>query len=898
MLDPAVFVACFDGASKFNGQNRPSVAGAGVVIACPSGDLHSRGAFLGDASNNFAEFSALVVACQSLADLRAQHAVLVGDSKLAIDALLGSCTLHCPELLHLLWTARCWLASVGSWAACHVPRAFNSAADSVANIAALSGQSSITLRPPLLWAVPLQSPGMLRCPGHDNAEFLPASLPSPPDIPSTLSGLVSPSASDVWLRDVELFRAGNLHHFAERWSQVVSRAPHGEKVSRWATEGVRASDFFRPFRGTFMGKKYDAPTPPRASFRNHALTPELEAFVDKKVAEELRAGAARVWGKVGSVEPPHLVLPIGVEPSKPRKLHDARFLNLWCEDVPFKFEGLHLVPDLADAGDLAFNVDHSSGYWHVALTQDSWTFFGFEWKGVYYTYTVLSFGWKIAPMVYNSFSGEMVGFTRRLHMRSLYLLDDSLGLPLRGGLHDSDARAAAHAAVYVYLCIMVGLGYFVHPVKSVLSPSDTLEWLGLSVDFSLRRFSVPERKVIAIQSLVAEVLSQPRVSYHTLERLVGKCGSLYLAVPGAHIMLRQCYAAMGSHSRKESPAMFISTGIRTELGKWLNIRAWCGGSAMWASPHHFSVVIKDPPLPGPLVARFSSPTCGGEAAFTLVGSGAPSIEPCSVDALGDAAVGAIEACAAFGHPSACFLDLFVGAGWRPGTLFTRDLSTSLGGEARAERLLRLMASSSVVSLSVIRIPDPTPPAWFAADRGSFVLCPSLWGVVERCFGPHDVDSMASRSNAQLSPLGQPLPHFTRWPSAGSAGVNVFSQSMLGLNVYCNAVFSLISPLISHFRQQRSDVSMVVPGWYGSIPSASWWPQLVELSSSRILLARVGTAGVFSTLQADGSFLPAGPVPWDVWVFRLNFSGRPLTTPPLPAPRRFLSRGAPPRPPAL
>jgi ribonuclease HI len=900
VLDPSVFVACFDGASKFNGQERPSIAGAGAVIACPSGNLHTHGAFLGDVSNNVAEFTALVAACQALADLRADHAVLVGDSKLVISALNGACTIHHPDLLRLLWTARCWLASVGSWTAHHVPRAFNSDADRVANDAALSGCSSIALRQPLQWAVPAQAPGMVRCAGYGDAALFPPSLSSAPDVPSVLAGLVSPSASDLWFRDVELFRAGNLHLFPDRWAQVISSTPNGTRVGRWASEGVCVSDFFRHFKGKFMGKSYDSPTPPRASFRNHQLPPALEAFVDKKIAEEVRAGAARVWGAVGEVEPPHLVLPIGVEPSKPRKLHDARYLNLWCEDVPFKFEGLHLVPDLADAGELAFNVDHSSGYWHVALTQDSWTYFGFEWKGVYYTYTVLSFGWNIAPMIYNSFSGEMVGFTRRLRMRSLYLLDDSLGLALSKSqrLASQNPTASAHAAVYVYVGIMIGLGYFVHPSKSVLSPCSLLEWLGLMVDFDLRRFMVPDKKVLSIQALVADVLSRPLVGFHTLERLVGKCGSLYLAAPGAHMKLRQCYATMGMHSRNASPMVVISPGIRQELLEWLNIRSWCGGSASWASPHHFTIVINEPPSAGVLRAEFSSPSCNGIAPFSLMDSTtAPPARSPSIDAVGDAVVSALEACFALGQPWACFVDVLVGAGWRPSSIFSRDLSLSVGGGARADRLLRLMANLSIVALNVIRIPDPTPLAWFAVDKGSFVLRPNLWEVVETAFGPHDVDAMASDANAQPSSSGRPLPHYTRWPSANSGGVNVFSQSLLGLNVYCNAVFSLISPLISHFREQRAAVSLVAPGWYGSLPGAPWWPHLVGLSSDRLLLARAGTPAVFSNLCSDGSWRPAGPVPWDVWVFRLDFSAPAMTITPLPAPpTRSMPRAALPLPP--
>ena len=105
-----------------------------------------------------------------------------------------------------------------------------------------------------------------------------------------------------------------------------------------------------PFSGVFNGRNYRSPIPPRTQFRNHALSPAHESFVSTEIQRELRIGAIRRWGNVGSVKPPHLVLPVGVEPSKPRKLNDGRFLNLWCTDSPFEFEGLHMLSALVDKG--------------------------------------------------------------------------------------------------------------------------------------------------------------------------------------------------------------------------------------------------------------------------------------------------------------------------------------------------------------------------------------------------------------------------------------------------------------------------------------------------------------------------------------------------------------------
>jgi len=54
-------------------------------------------------------------------------------------------------------------------------------------------------------------------------------------------------------------------------------------------------------------------------------------FVAKTMLERVANGSLLVWGEVGKVDPPHLVMPITVEPSKPRTCHDERFLNCWIQ---------------------------------------------------------------------------------------------------------------------------------------------------------------------------------------------------------------------------------------------------------------------------------------------------------------------------------------------------------------------------------------------------------------------------------------------------------------------------------------------------------------------------------------------------------------------------------------
>ena len=85
--------------------------------------------------------------------------------------------------------------------------------------------------------------------------------------------------------------------------------------------------------------------------RNHLLSPAHKSFVSTEIQRELRIGAIRRWGKIGSVKPPRRVLPGGVERSKPRELNDGPFLNLCCKDSPSDFEELQILPTLVDKGE-------------------------------------------------------------------------------------------------------------------------------------------------------------------------------------------------------------------------------------------------------------------------------------------------------------------------------------------------------------------------------------------------------------------------------------------------------------------------------------------------------------------------------------------------------------------
>ena len=82
---------------------------------------------------------------------------------------------------------------------------------------------------------------------------------------------------------------------------------------------------FRHFKGNFKGEHFDSASPPQRIFYNHKSCAPFTKFISDTILQRLSTGAISVWGKVGEVDPPHLVMPLTVEPTKPRLCNDNSF---------------------------------------------------------------------------------------------------------------------------------------------------------------------------------------------------------------------------------------------------------------------------------------------------------------------------------------------------------------------------------------------------------------------------------------------------------------------------------------------------------------------------------------------------------------------------------------------
>ena len=125
-----------------------------------------------------------------------------------------------------------------------------------------------------------------------------------------------------------------------------------------------------------QGKYFDSSLHPRNFFPNATKCAYHEGFISSCIFHRVKNGSLLVNGKVSSVDPPHLVMPNTVEPTKLRMCHDERFLKLWIKDSPFSLDYITNLPKYVGLNHSQTTLDNKSSYDHVLLQPQSRTSFG------------------------------------------------------------------------------------------------------------------------------------------------------------------------------------------------------------------------------------------------------------------------------------------------------------------------------------------------------------------------------------------------------------------------------------------------------------------------------------------------------------------------------------------
>lgn len=126
----SVYKLQFDGGSRGN----PGLAGAGCVLYKNNKVIYKLGKYLEIATNNFAEYTGLLLGLSKAVDLGIKDIIIEGDSMLVVKQISGVYKVNSPTLKVLKEEAIQLLSKFDTFKINHIYRKDNSVADSMANM--------------------------------------------------------------------------------------------------------------------------------------------------------------------------------------------------------------------------------------------------------------------------------------------------------------------------------------------------------------------------------------------------------------------------------------------------------------------------------------------------------------------------------------------------------------------------------------------------------------------------------------------------------------------------------------------------------------------------------------------------------------------------------------------
>ena len=650
-----------------------------------------------------------------------------------------------------------------------------------------------------------------------------------------------------------------------------------EQCVEWIKNGIDVHNFMTPFHGKFEGIKYSSNTPPAKLFQNANNTKNFEQFISHTIIERLRSGAIRLWGEVSVVDPPHLVSPLTVESKKPRLCIDLRYLNCWMRDIPFSLDSLSEIPRLTQSNSFMSKLDDKSGYDHVAMSSNSWTYLGFKWKKWYFVCVTLPFGWKESAYIYQTLNLQPIHYLRRLGIPTLLYIDDRwIGeLQIVNGW---SGEQRAKAAIFITARLLISLGYFLGIDKSILIPVKQMIFLGLVVDTKKQAFLLPQEKKENFLQLQRNILGKKVFSVRLLQKFVGKCVSFIPAVPAAKLYTSQCNIAIAK-AAKSFDVVHMTEELKQEVSHWNFLESW-KDFLPWRSEAHATItistdasgykwagVLKEHNICSEFSDYFPEQDMTKNIMVkealalkqTLVACGS-KIKNCRVDARVDNKV---------------LIDAWNSQGSRHSAL----------NEVIKDIFHIIYQGNTHLSLLYVPSIDNVADAPSRMlNKSDAMLSLKTWTRIQQIYGGktgHSFDLMALDSNCQRSLDNTPLPHFTPFKTPASNGVNVFSQNLTTHeNYYVFPPLALVSPLAQFLKEQggvRCTFVTLIPEM-----TPHWYPVVHSMAVSTIVLGNKGEKGFILYPSKQGFKPDKKGLPCQLSAFRFDYLQPPLPYPVLPA----------------
>ena len=308
------------------------------------------------------------------------------------------------------------------------------------------------------------------------------------------------------------------------------------------------------------------PDPQINSTRPHDSFSSMEQqVIDNEIQKFLKKGIIRPTMPTSG----DIISPIFVTPKKDgshRVIFSLKKLNESVSYHHFKLDTLQTAVQLVTPGCFMTSIDLKDAYYSIPISEDHQKYLKFYWRDKLYTFTCLPMGLSSSPRIFTKVLKPLFS-----HLRSkfgdicLSYIDDSLYI---GEFAVHCAETTLHA-----VDLFSRLGLKINPEKSVIVPSQTIEFLGFVIDSVRMTVTLTARKMGKIKSLCLSFLRPGKL--FTIRQVASFIGKLVSAFPGVefgplhyrHLTAdKEYHLTLNSHNFDAE--MSLSQASLTEVQWW------------------------------------------------------------------------------------------------------------------------------------------------------------------------------------------------------------------------------------------------------------------------------------------------------------------------------------------
>ena len=501
------------------------------------------------------------------------------------------------------------------------------------------------------------------------------------------------------------------------------------------------------------------------------------------------------------------VSPIFTVPKKDgsvRMILNLKRFNEYVTYKHFKMDTVNSAIDLMSENCFMASVDLKHAYYSVPVHEYDQRFLQFEYRQSLFQFTCLPMGLSSSPRIFTKICKPVYAALRQKgHIVVGYIDDTYL---------QSESYSECERNIAETVDLLESLGFVVNREKSVLKPTQKVEFLGFELDSVNMKVTVTEKKMQKIVDFCVDVLEKESISIRVFASLIGKLVAAGNGVEFAPLYHRQLEIEK-IQALKCNAGSFDATIVLSDKARE-NI-LW------WIDNLHSQYKLIDHGQPDVFLRTDASNK--GWGAKMLSGNetnGMWSREEREFH------INSLELLAVyFGLRSFCANRKDIHVRVEVDNTTALNYINKMGG-VKSEicneiaKCIWLWCIKKNIWLSAMFIKgvenvEADSLSRHFNERTEWMLKRDIFKKIEALWSRPTVDLFASRINYQIE-------KYVSWhPDPGAFHVDAFTLDWSDELFYCFPPFCLINKCIQKILLDRAEGLLVVPWW----PTQVWWPVL-------------------------------------------------------------------------